>query len=121
MCRRTRCPRKRAWRSCAISPIYAPGARRRTLLTLQAPHRPLSCAGLITRESRACARGLQLRYHGPHALRHAWRAPRLLGQGLSFKEIGDHLGIAADTTAIYAKVDLPSLRDVARFDLGGVR
>jgi hypothetical protein len=45
----------------------------------------------------------------------------LLGQGLSFKEIGDHLGIAADTTAIYAKVDLPSLRDVARFDLGGVR
>ena len=66
------------------------------------------------------ARGLRLRHHGPHALRHAC-ATRLLSQGLSFKDIGDHLGHrSADATAVYAKVDVPSLREVARFDLGGV-
>jgi hypothetical protein len=37
------------------------------------------------------------------------------------KEIGDHLGHRKpDTTRIYAKVDLASLRLVADFDLGGL-
>jgi hypothetical protein len=37
------------------------------------------------------------------------------------KEIGDHLGHRSmDATRIYAKIDLPALRRVARFDLGGV-
>jgi site-specific recombinase XerD len=105
-----------------ITDVRPRGRWRELFLTLQAPHRPLSCAGLYNLASHAlCARGLQLRHHGPHALRHAC-ATRLLGQGLSFKDIGDHLGHrSADSTAIYAKVDLPSLRGVARFDLGGVR
>ncbi len=82
----------------------------------------MSYGGLYHLASRVlCARGLALRHHGPHALRHAC-ATRLLSQGWSFKDIGDHLGHrSADATAIYAKVDLPSLREVARFDLGGVR
>ncbi len=82
----------------------------------------MSCAGLYHLASRPLrARGLRLRHHGPHALRHAC-AMRLLSQGLSFKHIGDHLGHrSADATAVYAKVDVPSLREVARFDLGGVR
>ena len=46
----------------------------------------------------------------------------LFRSGFSFKDIGDHLGHrSADATAIYAKVDLPNLREVARFDLGGAR
>ena len=45
-------------------------------------------------------------HYGPHALRHAC-ATHLLAQGLSLKEIGDHLGHQSpETTRIYAKVDL---------------
>ncbi len=40
-------------------------------------------------------------------------------QGLSLKEIGDHLGHRdLEATRIYAKVDLVRLREVANFDLG---
>ncbi len=104
-----------------ITEVRPRGRWREVFLTLKAPHRPLSRGGLYHLASRVlCARGLQLRHHGPHALRHAC-ATRLLSQGLSFKDIGDHLGHrSADATAVYAKVDLPSLREVARFDLGGV-
>ena len=57
---------------------------------------------------------------GPHALRHAC-ARRLVDAGLSLKEIGDHLGHQSpDSTRIYAKVDLTSLRLVAMEDLGGL-
>ena len=61
--------------------------------------------------------GIQLPHCGPHLLRHACAA-HLLSQGFSLKEIGDHLGHrSAQATQIYAKVDLPSLRLVARQDL----
>lgn len=57
---------------------------------------------------------------GPHALRHAC-ARRLGNTGLSLKEIGDHLGHQSpDSTRIYTKVDLTSLRLVAMEDLGGL-
>jgi integrase/recombinase XerD len=104
-----------------VTEVRPRGQWREVFLTLQAPHRPLSRTGLYHLASRVlCARGLRLRHHGPHALRHAG-ATRLLSQGLSFKNIGDHLGHrSADATAVYAKVDVPSLREVARFDLGGV-
>jgi site-specific recombinase XerD len=53
-------------------------------------------------------------------LRHACAA-HLLAERFSLKEIGDHLGHrSAKTTRIYAKVDLPGLREVAAFDLGGL-
>lgn len=94
---------------------------REVFLTLQAPHRPLSPSGFyhLVRPVLSTG-GLPLRHYGPHALRHAC-ATRLLSQGLSFQDIGGHLGHrSADATAVYAKVDLPSLREVARFDLGGV-
>ena len=105
-----------------LTEVRPRGPWRAVFLTLQAPHRRLSHGGLYNLASRVlCARGLRLRHHGPHALRHAC-ATRLLSQGFSFKDIGDHLGPrSADATAIYAKVDLPNLREVARFDLGGVR
>jgi integrase/recombinase XerD len=63
---------------------------------------------------------LSLKHHGPHALRHAC-ASRLLAEGLSMKEIGDHLAHRKlDTTRVYAKVDLAGLRLVAELDLGDV-
>jgi site-specific recombinase XerD len=64
------------------------------------------------------ALNLDLPHYGSHALRHAC-ATHLLAQGLSLKEIGDHLGHRdPDTTRIYAKVDLTGLRQVGDFDLG---
>jgi site-specific recombinase XerD len=95
---------------------------REIFLTLLAPYRPMSCAGLWGVASPALlATGIRTRHHGPHALRHAC-ATRLLSEGWSLKDIGDHLGHrSADATTIYAKVDLPGLREVARFDLGGLR
>ena len=52
-------------------------------------------------------------------LRHAC-ATHLLAQGLSLKEIGDHLGHQSpETTRIYAKVDLAALRTVGGLQSGG--
>jgi integrase/recombinase XerD len=63
---------------------------------------------------------VSLPHHGPHALRHACAA-RLLTEGLSLKEIGDHLGHSdPEATRIYAKVDVVGLRQVADFELGGL-
>ena len=46
-------------------------------------------------------------------------ARRLLAEGLSLKEIGDHLGHrSTSATSIYAKVNMDELRRVAAFDLG---
>jgi site-specific recombinase XerD len=43
----------------------------------------------------------------------------LLEQGFTLKQIGDHLGHRdPDTTRLYAKVNLPALRQVADFNLG---
>jgi site-specific recombinase XerD len=95
--------------------------RREVFLTLKAPFRPLSAGGLyhLTR-SRFDRLGVQTGHRGPHALRHAC-ACHLLVQGFSFEAIGDHLGHQSlNSTRHYAKVDLTALREVARFDLGGL-
>jgi site-specific recombinase XerD len=64
--------------------------------------------------------GVELPHYGSHSLRHAC-ANHLLHEGLSLQEIGHHLGHKhPDTTRIYAKVDLASLREVADFDMGGL-
>lgn len=92
--------------------------QREVFLTVLAPFRPLTANALgeVARR-RLQALGLTLPHYGPHMLRHAC-ATRLLEQGLSLKEIGDHLGhVSLDTTRIYAKVDLPALRTVADFSL----
>lgn len=95
--------------------------RREVFLTLKAPFRPLSAGGLyhVTR-SRFDHLGIQTPHRGPHALRHAC-ACHLLAEGLSLNAISDHLGHRSLTsTRHYAKVDLAGLREVARFDLGGL-
>jgi integrase/recombinase XerD len=94
---------------------------RHVFLTLHAPYGPLSRSSLWKAVSERLRRlKPAIRHYGPHSLRHAC-ATHLLCQGLSMKEIGDHLGHRkADSTCTYAKVDLAGLREVADFDLGGL-
>ena len=61
--------------------------------------------------------GQTLRRYGPHGLRHAG-ATYLLAEGFTLKQIGDHLGhTMVRATEIYAKVDIGSLREVAKMDM----
>lgn len=58
--------------------------------------------------------GMPASYTGTHRLRHT-AATRLVRGGAGVKEVADVLGhVSLDSTAIYAKVDLPRLRAVAR-------
>jgi integrase/recombinase XerD len=95
---------------------------REMFLTVRAPFRPMTAGTLwpvVGRRLRAVS--ASIKHHGPHALRHAC-ATRLINEGLSLKEVGDHLGHRSlETTRIYAKVDLVRLRQVASFDLGGLQ
>jgi integrase len=94
-------------------------SHREVFLTLVSPYGPLSLGGLYhTVSARLKSLNVQCAHRGPHSLRHACAA-RLLTEGLSFKEIGDHLGHRSTAaTRVYAKVDLARLREVAAFDLG---
>jgi site-specific recombinase XerD len=96
--------------------------QREIFLTSKAPFHRLSQGALYHLvSSRLSALGIHASRRGPHALRHAC-AGHLLTEGFSLKEIGDHLGHrSAFATRIYAKVDLAGLREVANFDLGGLR
>ena len=95
--------------------------RREVFLTVVAPFRPMTSAALGPMVGRRMhALGLTLPHYGPHALRHAC-ATHLLAQGLSLKEIGDHLGHRSpESTCVYARVDLAALRTVADFSLEGL-
>jgi integrase/recombinase XerD len=95
--------------------------RRDVFLTLRAPFRPLSQGALyhLTR-TRLAQVGYVGQHYGPHTLRHACAA-HLVTQNLSLQEIGDHLGHRSPhATRTYAKVDGQGLREVARFDVGGL-
>jgi integrase/recombinase XerD len=88
----------------------------------QAPRAPISVQAIyniVARRLRPL--GVELAHWGPHALRHAC-ASKMLAEGLTLKEIGDHLGHrSAQSTAVYTKVDLAALRQVGEFDLGGLQ
>jgi site-specific recombinase XerD len=96
-------------------------ALRQLFLTVLAPVGPLTARTLYPIVAQRMKRlGIKSPRYGPHALRHAC-AGRLLSMGLSYKEIGDHLGHRSlNTVGVYAKVDLQGLREVAAFDLGEV-
>jgi site-specific recombinase XerD len=98
----------------------SPGYRE-VFLTVEAPIQPLRRSSVWTMVAkRLRPLGVPLRQHGPHVLRHAC-ATHLLAQGLSLKEIGDHLGQRLPkTTAVYAKVNMAGLREVANLSLGGL-
>ncbi len=95
------------------------GYGRTLFFTMRAPIRPLCrrTLGKIVRD-RLARIGIVTGKRGTHALRHS-AAQHLLDQGVSMKVIGDFLGHRdPSSTAIYAKVNLPALREVASFDLG---
>jgi integrase/recombinase XerD len=97
------------------------GFGRSLFFTVQAPIRPLGRAALgkMVRD-RLAGIGIVSGRRGTHVLRHA-AAQHLLDQGMSMKVIGDFLGHRdPSSTAIYAKVDLASLREVAALDLEGL-
>jgi integrase/recombinase XerD len=68
--------------------------------------------GKIIRGTAARA-GLSALTHGPHLLRHT-AAQRLIHGGATLKNVADFLRHRSlDTTTIYTKIDMPSLRRVA--------
>ena len=96
-------------------------ASRALFLSIKAPVRPLAPSSLHHLvATRMRALDIRCPRHGPHALRHAC-ATHLVAEGLSLKQIGDHLGHrSTEATRTYAKVDLVGLRQVADFDLGAL-
>jgi len=91
-------------------------------LRMHAPWRPILASSIYDIVNRRfVALGIEAAHRGPHALRHACAA-RLVADGLTLKEIGDHLGHrSSSSTRIYAKVDIRSLREVGDFDLGDLQ
>jgi site-specific recombinase XerD len=97
------------------------GFGRSLFFTAHAPIRPLgrTTLGKMVRE-RLAGIGIVSGRRGTHVLRHA-AAQHLLDQGMSMKVIGDFLGHRdPSSTAIYAKVNLAALREVAALDLEGL-
>jgi len=94
---------------------------REIFLTATAPIQPLG-EGAVRRmvARRVLSLDPPVMPHGAHALRHAC-ATHLLQQGLSLKDIADHLGHRnLNSTALYASVNLTGLREVANLSLGGL-
>ena len=84
-------------------------------ITSEAPIGPISASGLRDVVGRAIRRaGVRSPSHGTHILRHSL-ASRLLRRGASLDAIGAVLRHRnVDTTALYAKVDVDLLRQVAQ-------
>lgn len=96
-------------------------AHAEIFIQVRAPRAPIRATGVYTIVSnRLRALGIQAAHLGPHALRHSCAA-KLLADGLTLKEIGDHLGHrSTSATMTYTKIDMASLRQVGDFDLGGL-
>jgi site-specific recombinase XerD len=105
-----------------IDDVRPKGPHAEVFIRTKAPRSPIQAPAIyniVTRRLRAL--GIQAAHLGPHALRHSCAA-KLLADGLTLKEIGDHLGHrSTSATMTYTKVDLGSLRQVADFDLGGLQ
>ncbi len=93
---------------------YSKSPFREVFLSAQAPFRPLrsgAISGIVHRHLERC--GVKLPNGGTRTLRHSW-AIRALAHDSSIKAIADVLGHRyLNTTFIYAKADLKSLRQVA--------
>jgi site-specific recombinase XerD len=89
---------------------------REVFLHCRAPFRPFSDAAAISRiAARALARAGVTGYArlGAHIFRHT-AASNMVNRGANFKDVADVLGHQSlQTTGIYAKLDLPTLSEVA--------
>jgi site-specific recombinase XerD len=104
-----------------ITDVRPTGHGRSLFFTSRSPIRPVSRKTLSKIvHDRLAGIGIVSGRRGAHALRHA-AAQHLLDQGVSMKVIGDFLGHSdPSSTAIYAKVNLTALREVAALDLEGL-
>ena len=104
-----------------IDTVRPSSSCQEVFLCMHAPLRPLKAGSIFdVANRRFVSLGIEAAHRGGHALRHAC-AVRLLAEGLTFKEIGDHLGHrSTSATSIYAKVNIAALREVGAFDLGDV-
>lgn len=93
-----------------------PGSTARDVVFCRArpPYRPLSAAAITGVAQRALRRAdVALPRRGAHVFRHSV-ASDLVQHGVSMKAVADLLGHAdLDTTALYAKLDVPTLVTVA--------
>lgn len=89
-------------------------AQRRVFVCHRTPIGPMGRGAVYAMVRTAWTRaGVEVPSKGTHVLRHT-TATHLLRRGASLKEIADLLGHRSiDTTAIYAKVDLGGLAEVA--------
>ena len=92
-------------------------ADRHLFFRVLAPYEPLTYHAISGRASHYLRKaGLSVPRPGSHTLRHTC-ITRLVEAGLSFKTIGDYVGHRSpDSTAVYAKVALEALREVALGD-----
>jgi site-specific recombinase XerD len=104
-----------------IDTVRRPSSCLEVFLCMHAPLRPLRASSIFdVANRRFVALGIEAAHRGGHALRHAC-AVRLLAEGLTLKEIGDHLGHrSTSATSTYAKVNIAALHEVGAFDLGDV-
>jgi integrase/recombinase XerD len=96
---------------------------REVFLSVVTPHRPLAASPAVSRIVQRVLRevGIDAPRLGAHHLRHT-TATQMVRRGTSFKDIADVLGHKSlDTTAIYAKLDEPSLQKVALPWPGGAK
>jgi len=92
-----------------------PCTTRRLFIRTRAPHRGLANASSLSAIVRRAFKraGLQADFMGAHVLRHSL-ATGMLRSGASLDEVGEVLRHrAANTTEIYAKVDVRGLRSLA--------
>ncbi|MBP6023826.1 tyrosine-type recombinase/integrase [Ferruginibacter sp.] len=94
---------------------------KEVFISRRSPYRSLKTSAIYQIVSRRLKPlKLKIKHHGPHALRHGC-ATHLINEGISLKEISDHLGHQnLETTRIYTKVDLTSLRKVTELNLEGL-
>ena len=91
----------------------APGCRH-LFIRARPPYGPMASATVTTIAQRALRHaGITVPRPGAHTFRHTV-ATHLVQQGVPFKAVADVLGHARlDTTAIYAKLDVPTLAPIA--------
>jgi len=111
----------------AIAEYLAAGrpqcSNRRVFIRAKAPLRGFAnSVAICSLVDRAMERaGVETEYRGSHVFRHSL-ATQMLNRGASLPEIGDLLRHRRpDTTRIYAKVDVASLRSIALPWPGGSR
>jgi site-specific recombinase XerD len=88
---------------------------RGLFVSTKAPIKELTRNSLCSMVRHACQRvGLSPPHQGPYLLRHSL-ATRMLREGVTMREIAEILRHRSlNTTRIYAKVDLKSLREIAK-------